>query len=69
MNTTINWIQSQVIFYSKIVLFLTKIFKTVMFSPYKTAHACNKLEGFPLECPSPSGDGQHWLKNVKAVLY
>jgi hypothetical protein len=29
-------------------------------------HACNTREAFPLKCWSPSDDGHHWSKRVKA---
>jgi hypothetical protein len=29
-------------------------------------HACNTCEAFPLKCWSPSDDGHHWPKHVKA---
>jgi hypothetical protein len=32
-------------------------------------HACNTCEVFPLKCWSPSDDGHHWPKRVKASFY
>jgi hypothetical protein len=32
-------------------------------------HACNTCEAFPLKCWSPSDDGHHWRKHVKAYFY
>lgn len=50
-------------------IFNETYFKYQCFNPWKTTHACNTHDEFPLKCWSPSNARQHWPEHVQRVYF